>query len=100
MEKGLQNKKGPEGKMTERMDQCDLCSGELNPGKTTLDIWHDSKLIIIQDISADVCEQCGEAYLTPGISEKLDQFLAEYHKYKPKRYIPVPQFSAVETIGV
>jgi YgiT-type zinc finger domain-containing protein len=85
--------------MSKKIDQCDLCGGELKAGITILDIWYNSELIIIQDIPADVCDQCGEAYLRAEISEKLDQFFEEYHTHKPERYIKVPQFSAKEAIG-
>ena len=85
--------------MNKKIDRCDLCGGELKPGSTTLDIWYKSELIIIKDITADVCDQCGEAYITPEVSEKLDQFVTEYQCHKPERYISVPQFSAKEAIG-
>ncbi len=80
-------------------DKCDLCNGELVTGSTNLEVWHNLEFIIINDIPADVCEQCGEAYLTPDISEKLDHFFTEYRKHKPEKYIPVPVFSATEAIG-
>ncbi|RMF38675.1 MAG: type II toxin-antitoxin system MqsA family antitoxin [Chloroflexi bacterium] len=81
------------------MDRCDLCGGELRPGTTTLEIWRGEELIIIRDVPADVCEQCGEAYISASISEKLDQFLNEYHRHRPERYLAVPQYSAVQAIG-
>ena len=85
--------------MTKIVDRCDLCGGELRPGHATLEIWRDSDLIVLRDIPADVCQQCGEAYLTAEISEKLDRFLDEYHRHRPERYIAVPQFSAAQAIG-
>ena len=81
------------------VDRCDLCGGELKPGKTTLEIWRDAELVVLRDIPADVCQQCGEAYLTAEISEKLDHFLAEYHRHRPERYIAVPEFSAAQAVG-
>ncbi len=85
--------------MNTPMDRCDLCGGELRPGTTTLEIWRGEELIIIRDVPADVCEQCGEAYISASISEKLDQFLNEYHRHRPERYLAVPQYSAVQAIG-
>jgi len=79
--------------------KCDLCGGELRPGKTTLEIWRDAELIVLRDIPADVCQQCGEAYLTAEISERLDHFLEEYHRHRPERYIAVPEFSAAQAVG-
>ena len=85
--------------MNENVDRCDLCGGELKPGTTVLEIWRGEDLIIIRDVPADVCEQCGEAYISASISEKLDHFLSEYHRHRPERYLAVPQYSAVQAIG-
>ncbi len=85
--------------MSDVIDRCDLCEGELIPGKTTLEIWRGEELIVIKDISADVCQQCNEAYLSAQVSERLDEFLREYHRHRPERYIAVPQFSAGQAMG-
>ncbi len=39
MGKRLQDPKGE--KVKETVDRCDLCGGELKPGKTTLEIWRE-----------------------------------------------------------
>lgn len=81
------------------IDRCDLCGGELKPGKTTLEIWRGEELITIKDVPADVCQQCGEAYISAEMSEHLDRFVVEYHQHRPERYIAVPQYSAAQAIG-
>ena len=86
--------------MRKKIDTCDLCGGELSTGTTSLEIWHGEELIVLKDIPADVCQQCGETYLSAHVSEKIDQFLEEYRQYRPKRYIPVPEFTAAQAIGV
>ena len=97
MGKRLQDPKGEE--MKESVDRCDLCGGELRPGKTTLEIWRGEELVVITDVSADVCQQCDEAYISADMSERLDHFLAEYHRHRPERYLAVPQYSAVQATG-
>jgi YgiT-type zinc finger domain-containing protein len=77
-------------------DCCYLCGGELRPGKTTLEIWRSEELLIIKEISAYVCQQCGEAYISAEISEKLDHFLTEYQRYRPDRYVlRIPQVTPI-----
>jgi len=79
----------------EMIDRCDICGGELLHKQTTdLHIWQDDELIIIRNILADVCSQCGEAYFSAETSLKLDQFLQEYRQRRPARYIPVPEYTA------
>ncbi len=85
--------------MSLKLDQCDLCGGELEAGNTSLEIWRDGNLIVLKDVPADVCRQCKESYLSAEISEKIDFFLAEYHQHRPRRYIPVPEFSAAQAFG-
>jgi len=85
-------------KMSGTVDRCDLCGGELRSGKTTLEIWRNGELIVLQDVPADVCQQCGEAYLSAEMSGKLGCFLAEHHRYRPERYIAVPEYSAAHTM--
>lgn len=97
MGKRLQNSKGE--KMNNVLDHCDLCGGELKPGQTVLEIWHGEELLVIKDVPADVCQQCGEAYLSAVVSERLDHFLTEHHQHRPERYLAVPQYSAVQAIG-
>ncbi len=85
--------------MSDTVDRCDLCSGELAPGKTTLEIWRGEQLIVIRDVPADVCQQCNEAYISADVSERLDRFLVEYRRHRPKQYLAVPQYSAAQALN-
>lgn len=85
--------------MSEAVDRCDLCRGVLEPGETTLEIWRGEELLVIRDVPADVCQQCGEAYISAEVSERLDHFLEEHYKHRPERYLAVPQYSAVQAMG-
>ena len=78
---------------------CDLCGGELSQGTTSLQLWRGEELIILRNIPAEVCQQCGQSQLSAEISEKIDRFLEEYQQYLPKRYISVPEFSAEQILG-
>jgi YgiT-type zinc finger domain-containing protein len=91
MGKRLQDPKGK--KVMDKVDRCDLCNGELKPGKTTLEVWRGEELVVIRDVSADVCQQCKEAYISADVSIQLDTFLAERHRFPPERYLAVPQYS-------
>ena len=82
----------------EVVDRCDLCGGELKPGRTVLEIWHGQELLVIHDVPADVCQQCSEAYVGAMVSEQLDRFLSEHHRHRPERYLAVPQYSAVQAL--
>ncbi|MBI3912958.1 MAG: type II toxin-antitoxin system MqsA family antitoxin [Chloroflexi bacterium] len=85
--------------MKKKIDRCDLCGGELKLGKTTLEIWRGADLVVIKDVVADVCQQCDEAYLSAETSKKLDDFLRDYQRRKPERFISVPQYSPLQVVG-
>jgi YgiT-type zinc finger domain-containing protein len=85
--------------MNDSVDRCDLCRGELKPGKTTLEIWRGEELLVIKDVPADVCPQCNEAYISAHVSERLDHFLDEHHQHRPERYLAVPQYTAAQAMG-
>lgn len=97
MGKRLQDTQGE--KMSEKVDRCDLCGGELRPGTTSLEIWRGEELVVIRDVPADVCRQCGEAYISAQVSARLDHFLEEYQRHRPERYLAVPQFLAEQAMA-
>lgn len=51
---------------------CVLCKhGETHPGKTTVALQRGETTVIIKDVPADICENCGEYYLTDDITERV-----------------------------
>ena len=52
--------------------KCVLCRhGETHPGTVTVTLQRDSAVIIIKDVPADVCENCGEYYLSENITRAV-----------------------------
>ena len=52
--------------------KCIICkTGEIRNGKTTVVMNRDETSIIIKNVPADICETCGEYYLSEDITEKL-----------------------------
>ena len=76
-----------------KKDLCDLCGGELKHKSVNLELHIKKELVICEGLPADVCKQCGEKYFDAKVSAKIDEFIKEYQKEKPLRYIPVPGFS-------
>ena len=53
---------------------CVICKhGEARPGTTTVTLQRGSCTIIIKQVPADVCENCGEYYLTDAVTRKLHE---------------------------
>jgi len=74
---------------------CSFCGGEVTEQKIDYDYRRQSHLLVISNVSAGVCGQCGEKYFTPEILKKMDDF---YHNIfdrnqKPQRTLTVPAVS-------
>lgn len=52
--------------------KCVICKqGELTPGHVTVTLQRDETIVIFKKVPADVCDNCGEYYLSEEITEKL-----------------------------
>jgi YgiT-type zinc finger domain-containing protein len=63
-------------------DHCKLCKGRLVSGTTEFIARAGGEVIVIRDVPAYVCEQCGEAYYTTATSRKIDGVMRDVHKKK------------------
>lgn len=70
MDKRLQNE---EKEMT-----CVLCKhGETEAGRVTVTLERGGAVIVIKDVPADVCADCGEYYLTEHITDQVMKMAEE-----------------------
>jgi YgiT-type zinc finger domain-containing protein len=52
--------------------KCVLCKqGETRPGQTTVTLQRGETTIIIKGVPAEVCENCGEYYLSEAVTEQV-----------------------------
>jgi YgiT-type zinc finger domain-containing protein len=52
--------------------RCILCRhGESKPGLVTVTLQRGETTVIIKEVPAEVCENCGEYYLDEGITERI-----------------------------
>lgn len=63
-------------------DMCALCGGKLREGFTDLVIKSGDEVVVIKKVPALVCSCCGEAYVTPDLSDKIDEVMKEYRTGK------------------
>lgn len=63
-------------------DTCSFCRGKLREGKKEFVVKVKNEVVVIKDVPALVCDCCGEAYITPEISEKIDAVMEEYYAGK------------------
>ena len=47
------------------MMKCTICkTGETHPGTTTVTLQRDNSVVVIRDVPAEICENCGDYYLS------------------------------------
>ena len=58
--------------------KCTICKqGETQPGKTTVVLERGKTTVLIKDVPAEICENCGEYYLTEEMTAKVMEMAEE-----------------------
>jgi YgiT-type zinc finger domain-containing protein len=57
---------------------CIVCHhGATRPGITTVTFRREGRTLVVTDVPADVCENCGEAYISEAVTARLLEIAAE-----------------------
>ena len=73
--------------------KCIICkNGETEPGTTTLLLERDNTTIVIKQVPAEVCQNCGEGYVDEEITERLLQMAED--AIKSGAQVDIRQFIA------
>lgn len=57
---------------------CIVChQGDTRPGTTTVTFHRDGQTVVVNEVPAEVCENCGEAYVADDVTERLLEIAAE-----------------------
>ncbi len=59
-------------------EPCFRCHGKLKEGKTTQTYDYHDSLLVVREIPAYVCEQCGEALFTNDIVKSLERITRQF----------------------
>ena len=52
--------------------KCVLCkTGVMQPGAATVTLERSQTVVVIKGVPAEVCQNCGEYYLSQAVSEKI-----------------------------
>jgi YgiT-type zinc finger domain-containing protein len=51
---------------------CIVCDhGQTRPGTTTVTFHRDGQTVVVNEVPAEVCENCGEAYVAEGVTTEV-----------------------------
>ncbi|MFH1075563.1 MAG: type II toxin-antitoxin system MqsA family antitoxin [Pseudomonadota bacterium] len=54
---------------------CIMCKGELTKGKVNFPVDRPPNFLLIKDVPAMVCEQCGEYFIDDGTAERIEEIV-------------------------
>ena len=57
----------------EMLDECYFCKANVVQQKITVDYRWGDTLVVIKDVPAGVCRQCGEKYLSSSVYKRLER---------------------------
>ena len=74
------------------MNKCSVCHSETTAKNITYTQWYQGTLIAVENVPAEVCQNCGEEYFLPGIVDKIQRVIELHHTSKTIK-VPVFQLS-------
>ena len=66
------------------MGQCPLCGGNKGKGFTIFTVDLGFGLLIVRDVPANICSQCGERWIPSDVAKKLEKIADGARKKKPE----------------
>ena len=63
-------------------EQCPLCGGKKAKGETTFTVDLQFGVIVIRNVPAQVCTQCGADWLSDQVSSRIEKIVGEAKKKK------------------
>ena len=70
--------------------RCDLCKGKVEKKIVSYSLFYEGHWIIVENVPAKVCQQCGEKLFDPKIVEHLQKII--WNKQAPCKKIKAPVF--------
>ena len=62
--------------------KCEFCDGETIKKKVKKHHWLNGRLYVVENVIADVCQECGERYYHAKTLDEIDALLLKDHEIK------------------
>lgn len=70
-----------------KKDLCPLCGGNKKESTTIFTIDYKKGVIVVREVPAFVCEQCGEEWLSDEVTSKLEEIVSLAKKQQQEIFI-------------
>lgn len=74
--------------------KCSFCGGKVEKKRVTFTCEHGGKFLLVENVPAEVCIQCGEKTYSPEVTDELLRFAKE--EFKPVKTLEAPVFDFAE----
>lgn len=68
---------------------CEFCGGETRKKKVKKQHWLRNRLYIVENVEAEVCQECGERYFHATTLDAIDRCLLKEHVVKQQLNVEV-----------
>ncbi|TGO02183.1 hypothetical protein PN36_29195 [Candidatus Thiomargarita nelsonii] len=72
---------------------CEFCGGKTKPKEVKRQHWLSGKLYLVENVNAEVCNECGERYFHAKTLDAVDEYLSKKHAVKERLNIEVVSFN-------
>ncbi len=79
--------------------ECHLCGEQMKARRTKQEFWIKGKLIVIENVPAGVCPQCGEKVVKADIGRRIAALIEDSKELRKARTISVPVIRFAEKIA-
>ena len=62
--------------------KCEYCKGKTASKRVRKHHWLNGRLYIVENVEAEVCQQCGERYYHATTLDRIDKKISRKHKVK------------------
>lgn len=90
---GLENAKERGKEMRHEYANCSFCGGSVEEQPVTVDYRTKAGLVIIENVPAGVCRQCGERYYTAEVVKAMERLASSGIPVSRTVNVPVREFS-------
>ncbi len=86
-------------RLTYDYDGCHLCGGHMKEKRIKQDFWIKGKLIVIENVPAGVCSQCGEKVVRAAVGKAVASLIEKPARLRQARTMNVPVLRLAEKIA-
>jgi HTH-type transcriptional regulator / antitoxin MqsA len=79
--------------------ECHVCGERMREQLIKQDFWIKGDLIVIEDVPAGVCPQCGEKVVNAATGQQLAALLVDQQSVQSARKISVPIISLLKKVA-